>query len=97
MEKPSPNRAPSTLGVVGRYVMPPSIFDALETTSAGSGGEIQLTDAIAALLEEETISAFPFEGTRYDCGSKEGFVAANVALALDHPELRSVLQRFGIV
>ena len=97
VEKPSPNRAPSTLGVVGRYVMPPGIFDALESTSAGSGGEIQLTDAIAALLEVETVSAFPFEGTRYDCGSKEGFLAANVALALEHPELRSVLQRFSIV
>ena len=96
VEKPSPDRAPSTLGVVGRYVMPPGIFDALENTSPGSGGEIQLTDAIAALLEEETISAFPFAGTRYDCGSKEGFLAANVALALKHPELRPVLRRFGI-
>ena len=96
VEKPAPDRAPSTLGVVGRYVMSPRIFDALETTSPGSGGEIQLTDAIAALLGEETIGAFPFEGTRYDCGSKEGYLAANVALALKHPELRSVLQRFGI-
>ena len=96
VEKPSPDRAPSTLGVVGRYVMSPRIFEALETISPGSGGEIQLTDAIAVLLEEETISAFPFEGTRYDCGSKEGFLAANVALALKHPELRSVLRRFGI-
>ena len=95
VEKPAPERAPSTLGVVGRYVMPASIFDALEATGAGSGGEIQLTDAIAALLERETISAFPFEGTRYDCGSKEGFLAANIGLALKRPELRSILREFS--
>ena len=92
VEKPAPDRAPSTLGVVGRYVMPARIFDALEDTPPGSGGEIQLTDAIGALLGRETISAFPFDGARYDCGSKEGFLAANAALALKHPELRSVLQ-----
>ena len=96
VEKPEPDRAPSTLGVVGRYVMPATIFDALESTCAGVGGEIQLTDAIAALLGRETISAFPFEGTRYDCGSKEGFLAANVSLALKHPELRAVLLRMSI-
>ena len=93
VEKPTPDRAPSTLAVVGRYVMPARIFDALKNTCAGAGGEIQLTDAIAALLGRETISAFPFEGTRYDCGSKEGFLAANVSLALKDPELRPVLQR----
>ena len=92
VEKPAPDRAPSTLGVVGRYVMPPAIFDALERTSPGSGGEIQLTDAIAALLGIDTIEAFPFEGTRFDCGSKEGFLTANVALALRDPDLRSLLQ-----
>ena len=92
VEKPAPDRAPSTLGVVGRYVLPPKIFDALRDTPAGSGGEIQLTDAIAVLLEQETIHAFPFDGTRYDCGSKEGFLIANVSLALKHPELRPVLQ-----
>ena len=96
VEKPSRDRAPSTLGVVGRYVMSPGIFDALEDTAAGSGGEIQLTDAIAALLERETVSAFPFEGTRYDCGSHEGFLAANIGLALKRPELRDVLRRFSI-
>ena len=93
VEKPAPDRAPSTLGVVGRYVLSPKIFDALLNTPAGSGGEIQLTDAIAALLEQETIHAFRFDGTRYDCGSREGFLAANVSLALKHPELRPVLQR----
>ena len=96
VEKPAPDRAPSTLGVVGRYVMSPRIFDALQDTPPGSGGEIQLTDAIAALLGEESISAFPFDGTRFDCGSKEGFLAANVTLALKHPELRSILQRICI-
>ncbi len=93
VEKPAPDRAPSTLGVVGRYVMPPGIFDALERTPPGSGGEIQLTDAIAALLRRETIGAFPFEGTRFDCGSKEGFLAANVALAARDPALRSILRK----
>ena len=96
VEKPAPDRAPSTLGVVGRYVMSPRVFDALRNTPPGSGGEIQLTDAIATLLGQETISAFPFDGTRFDCGSKEGFLAANVALALKHPELRSVLRRFSV-
>ena len=80
---------------MGRYVLPASIFDALEDTAAGSGGEIQLTDAIAALLDRETISAFPFEGIRYDCGAKEGFLAANVGLALKRPELRSILREFS--
>ena len=97
VEKPAPDRAPSTLGVVGRYVMSPRIFDALEDTPPGAGGEIQLTDAIAALLGQETISAFPFDGTRFDCGSKEGFLAANVALALRHPELRAVLQGYSVL
>ena len=96
VEKPAPDRAPSTLAVVGRYVMPPEIFDALESTPPGAGGEIQLTDAIAALLGQETISAFPFDGTRFDCGAKEGYLAANVALALRHPELRTVLQAVSI-
>ena len=92
VEKPAPAQAPSTLGVVGRYVLTPGIFDALENTAAGAGGEIQLTDAIAALLERETVGAFPFEGTRYDCGSKGGFLAANIRLALRRPELRAVVQ-----
>ena len=92
VEKPTPDRAPSTLGVVGRYVLPAGIFDALEDTVPGSGGEIQLTDAIAALLRRETISALPFEGTRYDCGSTEGFLAANIGLALKRPELRAIVR-----
>ena len=92
VEKPAPDQAPSTLGVVGRYVMPPGLFDALENTPPGAGGEIQLTDAIAALLGRVTIDAFPFDGVRFDCGSKEGFLTANIALASKHPELRSILR-----
>ena len=92
VEKPAPAQAPSTLGVVGRYVLTPGIFDALENTAAGTGGEIQLTDAISALLDREPVGAFPFEGTRYDCGSNGGFLAANITLALRQPELRAVVQ-----
>ena len=95
VEKPDPERAPSTLGVVGRYVLTPGIFDALADTAAGAGGEIQLTDAIAALLAREPVEAFPFEGTRYDCGSKGGFLAANIRLALRQPELRAVVRELA--
>ena len=94
VEKPSPDRAPSTLGVVGRYVMPADLFEALERTTPGSGGEIQLTDAISDLLGRKTVEAFPFEGVRYDCGSKEGFLAANIGLALEHDELGPIVRRF---
>ena len=95
VEKPAPARAPSTLGVVGRYVLTPGIFDVLADTTAGAGGEIQLTDAIAALLARETVGAFLFEGTRFDCGSKSGFLAANIRLALGQPELRAVVREFA--
>ena len=87
VEKPDPSVAPSNLAVVGRYLLTPRIFDMLEQTTPGAGGEIQLTDAIAALLEEETVIALPFEGKRYDCGSKEGYLEATVEYALAHPEL----------
>ncbi|NEX16081.1 MAG: UTP--glucose-1-phosphate uridylyltransferase [Halochromatium sp.] len=87
VEKPKPEDAPSNLAVVGRYLLTPTIFDKLEQTQAGAGGEIQLTDAIAALLNEETVIAHRFEGKRYDCGSKEGYLEATVELALQHPEL----------
>ncbi|MCF7994998.1 MAG: UTP--glucose-1-phosphate uridylyltransferase GalU, partial [Chromatiaceae bacterium] len=80
VEKPRPEDAPSNLAVVGRYLLTPAIFDKLEQTQAGAGGEIQLTDAIAALLAEETVIAHPFEGKRYDCGSKEGYLEATVEL-----------------
>lgn len=87
VEKPDPSRAPSNLAVVGRYLLSPAIFDALESTEPGAGGEIQLTDGIARLLEKELVVAHPFVGKRYDCGSKQGYLEATVELALEHPEL----------
>ncbi len=89
VEKPKPADAPSNLAVVGRYILTPAIFDKLEHTGRGAGGEIQLTDGIADLLKDETVLAYEFEGTRYDCGSKLGFLIANVELALLHPELKN--------
>jgi UTP--glucose-1-phosphate uridylyltransferase len=86
VEKPKPDVAPSNLGVVGRYVFTPRIFTHLRSIGAGSGGEIQLTDAIARLLHEERACAFRFKGTRYDCGSKLGYLQATVALGLKHKE-----------
>ena len=88
VEKPDSAEAPSTLGVVGRYVLTPRIFELLETVGRGSGGEIQLTDAIAALINDEQVLAYRFEGRRYDCGSKFGYLQANVDYALKHPELK---------
>ncbi len=87
VEKPAPADAPSNLAVVGRYLLTPRIFDKLEQTREGAGGEIQLTDAIAALLEDEPVIAYPFKGKRYDCGSKLGYLEATVEYALAHPEL----------
>src|SRR5690606_18124460 len=87
VEKPSPEEAPSNLAVVGRYVLTPAIFDKLEATGRGAGGEIQLTDAIADLLASEPVYVWPFTGTRYDCGSKIGYLRATVEYALRHPEL----------
>jgi len=87
VEKPNPDNAPSNLGVVGRYILTPRIFSLLEKTTQGSGGEIQLTDAIAKLLKEEPVQALRFEGKRYDCGSKLGYLEATIAYALKHPEL----------
>lgn len=87
IEKPKPVQAPSNLAVVGRYLLMPRIFALLETTEMGSGGEIQLTDAIARLLEEEKVLAYRFRGKRYDCGSKLGYLQATVEYGLKHPEL----------
>ncbi|MGI9273141.1 MAG: UTP--glucose-1-phosphate uridylyltransferase GalU [Woeseiaceae bacterium] len=86
VEKPSPDNAPSNLAVVGRYLLDPAIFDKLETTGRGAGGEIQLTDAIADLLADKPVYAYPFSGDRYDCGSKVGYLKATVAYGLSHPE-----------
>jgi UTP--glucose-1-phosphate uridylyltransferase len=87
VEKPAPGDAPSNLAVVGRYLLTPRIFDKLEHTQAGAGGEIQLTDGIADLLADEPVIAYPFEGKRYDCGSKLGYLEATVEYGLAHPEL----------
>ncbi len=86
VEKPSPDKAPSNLAVVGRYLLPAKIFDKLETIGRGAGGEIQLTDAIAELLDDSAIYAYSFSGKRFDCGSKLGYLMANVAYGLDHPD-----------
>jgi len=87
VEKPKPQDAPSTLGVVGRYVLSPRIFDFLAQTRPGAGREIQLTDAIERLLREEPVHAYEFEGRRYDCGSKIGYLEATVDFALKHAEV----------
>jgi UTP--glucose-1-phosphate uridylyltransferase len=87
VEKPKPDKAPSNLAVVGRYLLSPTIFDKLEKIGRGAGGEIQLTDGIAALLDEEPVHAYAFEGKRYDCGSKLGYLEATVEYGLKHPQL----------
>lgn len=92
VEKPAIDKAPSNLAVVGRYILTPSIFKLLEKTERGAGNEIQLTDAIAKLLKEETVLGYEFIGKRFDCGSKSGYLEATVEFALQHPELR---QEFG--
>jgi len=86
VEKPAPEDAPSNLAVVGRYLLAPEIFDKLEKTGRGAGGEIQLTDGIADLLAEQPVYAYSFSGVRYDCGSKLGYLQATVAYGLDHPD-----------
>ncbi|WP_283744526.1 UTP--glucose-1-phosphate uridylyltransferase GalU [Sideroxydans sp. CL21] len=88
VEKPKPEVAPSTLAVVGRYILTPRIFHYLENIQPGAGGEIQLTDGIAELIKEEQLLAYRFSGIRYDCGSKLGYLQAQVSFGLKHPELR---------
>ncbi len=85
VEKPAPEAAPSRLGVVGRYILTPAVFDRIASQPRGAGGEIQLTDGIAALIAGEGVHAMRYAGKRYDCGSKEGFLEATVELALQHP------------
>jgi len=86
VEKPAPADAPSNLAVVGRYLLTPEIFDKLENIGRGAGGEIQLTDGIANLLGEAAVYAYSFDGVRYDCGSKLGYLQATVAYGLEHPD-----------
>ncbi|VAW82527.1 UTP--glucose-1-phosphate uridylyltransferase [hydrothermal vent metagenome] len=88
VEKPDPSVAPSTLGVVGRYILSGDIFDLLRNTGTGAGGEIQLTDAIATLMKKQTVNAYQFDGVRYDCGSKVGYLDATMNYASKHPELK---------
>ncbi len=94
VEKPSPEKAPSRLGVAGRYVLTPSVFDCIENQPRGSGGEIQLTDGIAQLIPTEGVHAFRYEGKRYDCGSKLGFLEASVEFALKHEEVSAAFRDY---
>ena len=94
IEKPEPSEAPSNLAVTGRYILTPDIFALLEKTEKGVGDEVQLTDAISMLLDEESITAFPFSGRRYDCGSRLGFLEATIAYALKRPELNESLKQY---
>jgi UTP--glucose-1-phosphate uridylyltransferase len=87
VEKPKPEDAPSRMGVAGRYILTPAVFSQIRNQPRGSGGEIQLTDGIAALMATEGVHAYQYEGKRYDCGSKHGFLEATVELALKHPEV----------
>jgi UTP--glucose-1-phosphate uridylyltransferase len=94
VEKPRPADAPSNSAVVGRYLLAPEIFDKLENIGAGAGGEIQLTDGIAALIDEQPVYAYSFSGTRYDCGSKLGYLQATVAYGLDHEDTGGAFLNF---
>ena len=94
VEKPSPEKAPSNLAIIGRYILPPSIFPALIATRPGAGGEIQLTDAIRSLIGKELVVGYEFDGVRYDAGTKLGFQLANIAFAMKDPELASGLRAF---
>lgn len=94
VEKPAPEKAPSRMGVAGRYVLTPGIFDEIRNQPKGVGGEIQLTDAIERLMHNETVYAYRYSGKRYDCGSKEGFLQATVELALQHPDVGDDFRAF---
>lgn len=94
VEKPKPEEAPSTLAVVGRYILTPRIFHHLENVRPGRGGEIQLTDAIASLLGEEQVLAYRYAGTRYDCGSKLGYLQATVVFGQRHPEVGAKFNQY---
>ncbi|TMH03858.1 MAG: UTP--glucose-1-phosphate uridylyltransferase GalU [Betaproteobacteria bacterium] len=94
VEKPKPGTTTSTLGVVGRYILTARVFHHLRTMPAGAGGEIQLTDGIARLLDDETVLAYEFEGRRYDCGNKLGYLEATVELGVKHPEVGRAFSAF---
>jgi UTP--glucose-1-phosphate uridylyltransferase len=94
VEKPAPEAAPSRMGVAGRYILTPRIFDEIRNQTPGAGGEIQLTDAIARLMQSERVYAYQYKGKRYDCGSKEGFLEATVELALQHPQMGAAFRSY---
>jgi UTP--glucose-1-phosphate uridylyltransferase len=94
VEKPSPEEAPSNMAIIGRYILMPEIFQILGQKKKGAGGEIQLTDAMALLLKKQPFYGYHFKGIRFDCGSKAGFQMANIAFAMERPELRSRLMPF---
>ena len=94
VEKPSPENAPSRMGVAGRYILTPTVFEQIRHQPRGAGGEIQLTDAIARLIPLEGVHAWEYQGRRFDCGSKEGFLEATVELALNHPEVGAGFRQF---
>ena len=94
VEKPSPEAAPSRMGVAGRYILTPGVFQHIRTNPRGAGGEIQLTDGIAKLMTTEGVHAYQYEGKRYDCGSKQGFLEASVDFALKHPEVGPGFQEY---
>lgn len=94
VEKPNPEDAPSNLAIIGRYILTPKIFDYLGRKQKGAGGEIQLTDAMKILLKEQPIFGYKFEGRRFDCGDKVGFQMANLAFALERPDMRDQLIKF---
>jgi UTP--glucose-1-phosphate uridylyltransferase len=94
VEKPKPEDAPSNLAIIGRYILTPEIFDILANKETGAGGEIQITDAMARLLNTQSIYGFQYEGTRFDCGTKVGFQMANISFALDRPDMRARLMPF---
>jgi len=94
VEKPSPETAPSRMGVAGRYILTPAVFAHIRSNARGAGGEIQLTDGIAKLMDTEGVHAYQYEGKRYDCGSKHGFMEASVDFALKHPEVGPGFQEY---
>ncbi len=94
VEKPKPEDAPSNLAIIGRYILTPEIFDILENKETGAGGEIQITDAMARLLDTQSIYGIQYDGTRFDCGTKVGFQMANLSFAMDRPDMRERLKPF---
>jgi UTP--glucose-1-phosphate uridylyltransferase len=95
VEKPKQGTAPSNIMIPGRYILQPEVMRILETQGKGAGGEIQLTDAMAQMIGKQPFHAFTFAGKRYDCGDKAGYIHANMALALEHPEIAGKVRAFG--